>query len=214
MIDLVTGRRQQGKTTLAYYVAKKKTTVVIFDPRRLFHTTDDTYKDASHLYELLNDRAEIIIQPDGPVPESFREVTRDVLDWVEENPEEEISFLVDECYFVDTSNEEYEDFDRLLRFSNRDLVELILTCHRPKDISVNIRSIADRWFMFHTTQEHDLKVIEERCGEKVSNQVRQLKKYQFVLWDDGVGKEKVITDSAFWNVSLERPVEEEGIKIA
>ncbi len=36
MIFLSIGRREQGKTTLAYYFAKKRPTRIIFDPRKAF----------------------------------------------------------------------------------------------------------------------------------------------------------------------------------
>jgi hypothetical protein len=204
MIILVIGRRKQGKTTLAYAISLKKPTRVIFDPRRLFKTSDVVLPDANGLYDLMDTESEIIVQPWGDVKESFDKFCDEVDLWMETNRDEPLAIVVDEVRFVDTPNEDYVSFDRILRFSNPSTVDVIVTCHRPVDISTDVRAIADYWCIFKTTQEHDLRAIRERCGEEVANLVDSLGPKEYVLWNDGEGVATVRRDKASWFVPIER----------
>lgn len=206
MITIIIGRRTRGKSTLAYAVALQKPNRVIFDPRRQFHTTDDIISIPLDLYEMLGVRSEIIVQPLEKIEGNFELTCAEVFDYVEDFPEEEIALLCDEVRFLDTPNTEYPNFDKLIRFTNQKKVDVILTCHRPVDISTDIRAIADYWCIFQTTQEHDLQIVRARCGEECANVVRNLKDKEFVLWDDGEGKFTVKNNSIAWYVPIERKV--------
>ena len=204
MISLIIGRRTRGKSTLGYVVALQKPMRVIFDPRRQFHTTDDIIPAPFNLYEMMGERSEIIIQPMDKIEGSFELTCSEIFDFVEENPGEQIAFLVDEVRFLDTPNIEYPSFDKLIRFTNPKQIDIILTCHRPVDISTDIRAIADFWCIFQTTQEHDLQIIRQRCGESCAEAVRNLKDKEFLLWDDGEGKFSIRTNPTAWFIPIDR----------
>lgn len=204
MISLAIGRRTRGKSTLAYAIALQSDTRVIFDPRRQFHTTDDCIPTCESLYDLLETRSEVIVQPHDNLAENFEMMCYEIYDWIDDNQETRFALLVDEVRFLDTPGKVYPNFDRVLRFCNPKTVDIILTCHRPVDISVDIRAIADYWCVFQTTQEHDLSIIEQRCGENFAETVRNLKDKEFVLWNDGDGVEVLKNDPTSWYVDIER----------
>lgn len=204
MITLVIGRRTRGKSTLAYGIALQRNTRVIFDPRRQFHTTDDIIPSSENLYELLETRSEIIVQPSGNLKESFEATCYEIFDFTDDNPFSGFAFLVDEARFLDTPNQDYPYFEKILRFSKPQTIDIILTCHRPVDISVDIRAIADYWCIFQTTQEHDLDIIYARCGKACADTVQALRDKEFVFWNDGEGNFVVKRDAASWFVPIER----------
>lgn len=213
MITLVFGRREQGKTTLAYHLALQKETRVIVDPRGQFRTTSDILPDEVGLYELLDEREEVIIQPRGNPKEVFARVSSVVEDWLRDNPGAQFVFLLDEARIFDTPSVIPDDFEYLLRMAPRNEVDVILTAHRPSDVSVDIRAIADFWLLFQMTQEHDLKVISERCGEKVAEIAATLPEHSVIVWNDAKGTFRVSHDSEKWKHDIKnfpRNVKEEG----
>jgi hypothetical protein len=210
MITIVIGRRTRGKSTLAYAIALQRNNRVIFDPRRQFHTTDDIVYEPDELYDMLDTRSEIIVQPNGDLRSNFERTCYDFYDWTDDNRLAGIAFLVDEARFLDTPNNDYPNFDRILRFCKPQDVDVILTCHRPVDVSVDIRAIADYWCIFQTTQEHDLAIIYSRCGQDCADVARNLRDKQFVLWNDGDGNFTVKSEPASWYVPIERTVSHVG----
>jgi hypothetical protein len=209
VISLVLGRREQGKSTLAYHLALKSDTRVIFDPRSQFHTSSDIISDDFDLLNLLDTRYEIIVQPEHSVPEVFERCAWSVNEWIKENPDEQLCFLLDEARFIETVKKIPPSLDAILRMAPRKTTHTIFTAHRPSDISVDIRAIADFWFLFHTTQEHDLKAIAERCGNDVADEVSTLKPFEIIVWDDGIGKARKDTNSSAWKHSFTLPARPE-----
>jgi hypothetical protein len=202
VIILCIGRKEQGKTTLGYYLARPMSTRLIYDPREHFFTSSSQLQDTMGLADALDNLPEIIIKPEDHIPEHF-ELTCDVLrQWLRENREEQFAFLVDESYDVKTPDYMPPSLDWLMRKTKRKQGRIIFTAHRPADISTDIRALSDSWMIFHTTQEHDLRVIAERCGGEVAEVVQTLKDREFVHWDDSVGRWTKISQADVWYVSL------------
>jgi len=208
MIILVFGRREQGKTTFAYHLALQKETRVEFDPRGMFATTSDIIPDSFELQELLDEREEIIVQPEHNVKRVFEDTCNSIWRWIKQyhdmGDELSLSFLVDEARFIDTPSYIPESLDAILRMAPRREVDTIFTAHRPVDISVDIRAIADYWAIFQTTQEHDLKVISERCGEQVAEIVAKLPAHHLVIWNDALGTFRVLDKPEVWKHQITR----------
>lgn len=199
---LCIGRKEQGKTTLGYHLAKKFPTRVIFDPREHFFTSDVVLYTAAGLYEALDECAEIIVKPEEFYPENFAMVCDQLRAWVRDNRAEEFSFLVDEAYDVKTPDEMPPSLDWLMRKTKRAQARIIFTAHRPVDIATDIRALSDNWLIFQTTQEHDLRIIAERCGPEVAEAVTTLKPREFINWDDSIGSWSKISEPSAWYVSL------------
>ena len=111
-----------------------------------------------------------------------------------------IGILIDEAAFVDT--ERTKDLQWILRCASRTRVHIVLTAHRPSDISTKVRAIADFWLLFHMRQEHDLEVVEQRCGSRVRDIVTTLKAREFLSWNDTDGTFLIYRKSGKWFVQL------------
>lgn len=213
MIMCIFGRKEQGKTTLGYHLALPFPTRVIFDPREHFYTSATVIENASGLYELLNDTTEIIVKPPDHYPENFELVCDQLREWIRDNHEEEFSFLTDESYDIKTPDYMPASLDWLMRKTKRKQTRIIFTAHRPVDISTDIRALSDNWFIFQSTQEHDLRIIAERCGREVADEVQKLKPREFINWDDSIGRWQKFSDANRWYVSLYGKVTEDGGRI-
>jgi len=205
MIYFCLGRRLQGKTTLAYYIARRLPRRMIFDPRGLIRSAQSqvcrTTSEIQQVADALRDHeiTEMIVTPRGSVESAFHAFCFEAQRWIELHPREPIAILIDEVRFMDLNN---EALDWVLRCSPVDTCHIIFTGHRPKDIPIDIRGIADRWLLFSFTLPRDLDVIEEHCSPQVEREVRRLQSRQFVEWNDQVGKARVYLNPAVWYVPL------------
>lgn len=224
MIYLVVGRREQGKTTLAYHMASRLPERVIFDPRgNIRHglrvDTASEYLSAIKRMRLrVRDElppsnplvmdaeiryappvTEVVYTPRGDSQAGFEVFACGVQEWVREDFDRPLAVLIDEIAFADLS---CEPFKWVARCCARERVQIILTCHRPSDIDTSTRAISDHWLLFPCRQEHDLEVIRRRCSERVATEVQQLERRQFVHWDDTAGHYKVVRNAASWHVEL------------
>lgn len=203
MIALCIGRKEQGKSTLGYHLVREAYTRVIFDPKGHFTTSAIVTPDATELYELMNDETEIIVKPPMRVPEVFERVCDEVLAWANDNPEEDFAFLVDEAFYCKTHEVGVPDsFDRLMRTIKADRVRIVLTVHQPKHLATDIRAMANHFFIFQTTQEHDLRVLSERCGEEFVTPVPNLARYEVMHWNDDKQVANKLIDSKKWFVDI------------
>lgn len=206
MLDLIIGRRELGKTTLAVSLCRHFTTRVIFDPRHMIHTTSDVLRDgqiAGVLSEMLDDRAEIIVRPDFEKEEVFNEMCAEIYAWLKENPGEPFCLLVDEARFVKTP-EDNPHFDYIVRCTPRNEVTVILTCHGIVDVSTDLRRVADYWILFRLTMEADLDRVRERCGEQVAEEVQKLQPFEYIVWNDALAEWRKYSDKTAWYIPLNR----------
>lgn len=208
MIYLLIGRRERGKTTLAYSMARKLKKRAVIDARRMIQRVDvERVLSASELHPALGDLVhdagtnEVIYQPtDDDLSLAFESFVSSVKRMIVANPNMTIAIMIDEASFY---NLEDARFQWLAKCTTRDRVHILITAHRPADIPTSVRAIADHWCIFATTQEHDLKVIEQRSGSpRVVDAVRRLKDRDYVHWDDARGTMATCSDAASWYVSL------------
>lgn len=215
MITLIIGFTGQGKSTLAYSVSMRSSTRVIFDPRGQYHTTADVLTDARGLYDLMDDRYEIIVRPGrgAEVEACFDDVCRVVADWIEDNPHENICLLVDEGRLVGLESKSGSlHFDWILRSAREgSLIDVIITCHRPVDINPNIRAISNRIVLFRVMLPGDLDTIEEQTGPEVAAETRKLLDRQFITWNNSRQQWRKISDPASWFIPIEPAVKRENI---
>jgi hypothetical protein len=210
MIYLALGRRQLGKTTLAYSMALKCPARVILDPRALIHSSGVRVHSTQTLDFAIDQLAdgtiaEILVTPDENVQALFDHTAQHVKRWAQDfqhqsRTSRRLMLLVDEARFFDLRAS--SAFEYVLRAAPPDLVNVMITAHRPADIPTDIRAISDHWLLFRCTQEHDLKVIGDRCGEHVREKVSRLLPHQFIDWDDATATSHVYTNPLRWYVPL------------
>jgi hypothetical protein len=216
VIYLALGRRETGKTTLAYFLVRKCKSRVVFDPRGLIPAPAGRARsldDISDAFDKLagDSGADVVITPDGDVQACFERMSAEIRSWLHDDddaPRPALGVLVDELRFVDTKA---PAFDWLLRCATRASLSIVLTAHRPADVPPDIRAIADVWLIFKTTQEHDLKVLSERCDPSVAAIGQRLIDRQFVAWDDTRGKATTYTKPIAWYVPLKNPRENDSL---
>lgn len=210
MVTVIFGFTGQGKTTFASYISRKLTTRVIFDPRMQLHTTSDILPNENGLYELLDNRYEIIVQPGRgvEVQEDFDAVCRVLSDWIEDNPGEDVCLFIDEGRLVGLDSKSVSlNFDWILRSAREgSSISVIITCHRPVDVSTNIRAIANRLVFFRVMLPGDLDAIESQCGPEVVREVKELVDFTFIVWNNSKQQWRKVSDPATWYVDIERKV--------
>lgn len=212
MIHLALGRRQLGKTTLVYSMATKVPYRIILDPRGMIHTPhavrvhdepgfinaiDEMHRSSISGGSIFR---EIVWTPRENLAGALDTAAAEVTRWFEVR-DDRLMFVIDEARFFNNLGTS-QPLDYVLRASPPTTIDVAITAHRPKDIPTDVRAISDYWLMFKHTQDHDLKVIEERCGVKVSQLVAALDKYQFVSWDDGAAVATAYTHPSTWFVPL------------
>ena len=207
MIHIVIGRRELGKTTLAYYMARRAPRRAIIDARRMIRQPSAEYEhdallagEAVNAMVVENESTEVIYQPfEDDLDQAFSQWCRDLKTVAMNNPDKELAIMVDEASFYNLNT---PAFQWLAKCSLRDYTHIIVTAHRPADIPTSIRSIADHWFIFYTSQQHDLKAIEEKSPE-AAREARLLKGRDFVHWDDARARLSVNRSSMSWFVQLQ-----------
>ncbi len=203
MIYLDVGRREQGKTTLAWSMIQKTRIRLVFDPRGMIGGDGrcETEHDVSNRMNLIQQGKadQLIYTPAEDVGRGFEVFARRMRKAAAECPYD-LGILIDEAAFVDTDRA--EDLLWVLRCASRQRVHIVFTAHRPSDISTKVRAIADYWLLFPMRQEHDLRVIDERCGDHVVRIVQKLKAREFVMWDDTLGTFTVHKQPERWYVPL------------
>lgn len=199
MIIMVIGRRELGKTTLARYLAQKRKPRLIIDPRAQWPLDEaQVYRrfDFDAMHENLCNGIDVIVQP-VELQQTVNECAKLANFWFQERDVtdgyHELSVVFDEAGLY-----ELRAWDWMMRCSPRAFTSIILTAHRPSDISTSIRALADTWVIFRTTQRHDLDAIAERCGELVERQVQELKPYEFVAWDDAKAEMTIHRNPGAW----------------
>lgn len=200
MIYLVVGRREQGKSTLGLYLANARPDAhrVLVDPRSQFaQLSDEQILETPTLAEI-NEHASIIVRLNR-VEEDFAWLMKNVRHLVATTPHVKRTLLLDEGRFLDLRN---DDLDWIMRCAPRDVVDIIITAHRPSDFPVDVRAIADYWCIFSVTQEHDLGVIEDRCGTHARDQAQRLPPRHYLVWDDGRAQLSRCSAPARWHVSM------------
>lgn len=203
MIYLDVGRREQGKTTLAWSMVRKLQIRMVFDPRGMIGGPGRVESQTTvrkQMIEIMAGRAQqLIYTPSEEITKGFGIFARQMRKAAAECPHP-LGILIDEAAFVDTDRT--EDLQWVLRCASRQRVHIVFTAHRPSDISTRVRAIADYWLLFPMRQEHDLRVIDERCGDHVVRIIQGLKAREFVKWDDTTGTHTVHRQPDKWYVAL------------
>lgn len=203
MIYLDVGRREQGKTTLAWSMVRRLPIRFVFDPRGMIGG-EGRCESRQQVYDRMREiqagtAQQLIYTPKEEIGAGFEIFASRIRKATKECPHP-MGILIDEAAFIDTGR--CEDLQWVLRCASRQRVHIVFTAHRPADISTRVRAIADYWLLFPMRQEHDLNVIDERCGDHVVRIVQSLKERQFVNWDDTKGTFTVHKQPEKWYVPL------------
>lgn len=208
MIVLCVGRKEQGKTTLAYSSLLPMPKRVVFDPREDFETSDVVNTTGFGLYDDLNDEEtdEVIIRTSADLEAVFAVTCQELAEWIRDHRAESFGFLVDDSRLVLMNRNIPPDFSWMLRATKKDQSRIIMTTWRIIDIPLEPRSQADHWMIFKTTEPRDLELVAERFGEEAATKVQTLPPHVYLHCDDSGPELKVtmVNDPKAWYVDTGR----------
>lgn len=208
------GRRGLGKTSLGVHMLEEHVERrALLDPRQMIRRPGVVVvRAARRLREAFDalaagDVDELVYSPTENHADAFDAFTAELRRWVIEYPDVELGVLIDEASFYPqldprTPPAAREDFMFVVKSCAGDRFHLVLTCHRPTELPVDVRALMNRLCLFRTTQEHDLDVIRKHCAAAVVEEVQQLDRHEFVKWDDDDSTYEVNRLHAFWKTEL------------
>jgi hypothetical protein len=125
-------------------------------------------------------------------------------DWIEDNPLERVCLVADEGRLLGLESKGVSlNFDWILRSAREGSpIDVIITCHRPVDVSTNIRAIANRLVFFRVMLPNDLAIIEDQCGPLVASEVNSLLDKQYVVWNNSRQQWRRVNDPSSWNIRI------------
>jgi len=204
MNSLFFGRRQQGKSTLAFHLAQKAgLSIAVFDVNAQFRAwPESTYSNLEDFELALLEGLDglLVYRPESDVDAEFSAFA-DLL-W----SRKDYTLLLDEASQLQTAGRPHEKLGRLIRMGDARAVNVFQTLHRPADSATLCRSLAHHWYVFRTTLESDLAVVAERCGAGAAEAVQQLGPFEYVHWDDDEQKLEVVKDAGTWFVDIRIPL--------
>jgi len=205
-LQLIFGRLQKGKSTLAEHLAElQHKAVFVFDP-------GETYEIGTIV--LSGDEMRDVIARDNPregirvpLPIVFRsdDPERDISDFVLiVLGYGDCSVIVDEASFLQSPHSLHPALSRLIRkgpkqIKNRDF---FLTQHRPQDCNGLVAGMAHEYIFFETTLDRDLERIEEWCGPEVAERVAKLGFRDWLGYNVGSKRFYVNNAPDSWRVDL------------
>ncbi len=153
--------------------------------------------------ELINDRLEgnaplTVFRTESNQTESFTKLVDVLRNW------DNYCLIVDETSTIQNRQTVSEGLEYLMRQSP-DNVDVIQSTHRIVDTQRLVRALATDTFIFRTTLNPDLDLIESEYGEEIRQAVSSLGLYQCVhYWIDigGVPKYSIWNDPNKWYVSI------------
>lgn len=208
MIRLFLGRKERGKTTLAVHILAKLPRRVIFDARGMIRqsaayvaTTADGFQRGM---DALEDGAisELVYSPSSNLKGAWLLFSAEIKRFIDAHPAADLGVLIDELTFVFPNGKLDDDFEWNIKCCRAEHVHFFLTCHRPSDVPVIVRSLTNYWYLFAAHQEHDVAVIEERCSPKTALVVATLRGSDYACWDDNHAHLTVHRDPSEWFVNL------------
>jgi DNA helicase HerA-like ATPase len=177
-IEIVTGRKGQGKTSLAYHRARlSRRGVAVFDPNAQFRI-GSIVRDAACLSVAMDDPAVtlVVFQPHGEVWADFEQFQQTIFG------KREIAVIVDEASLLGSPQRISPALDQLIRLGRTKDIDIFLTAHRPQDLNGIVFSLADTFCFFHTTHPRDLQRIEDFTSAELRERVQQLGPHEFACW--------------------------------
>lgn len=169
-IDLVCGKREEGKSTRALSLAREfSPRMLILDHRNQFDIGVQVYS-ADELQEALEENSgPVVYELELDVAASDDEEIMQVVDVVREvwargrdhAPDQRFTFIIDEAGELSKSGIMARALHRMIRQVRLDTVKVILTCHRPKDISTSLRSVITDLYLFNITDPLDQEWLRQ-----------------------------------------------------
>jgi energy-coupling factor transporter ATP-binding protein EcfA2 len=192
-IEIITGRKGQGKSVLAYHHARlARAGVAIFDPNAQFGIGRISSDPITFAGDLDQPGNLVVYRASGDVWNDFFDFFNVIFS------RRDLAIVVDEASLLGSPQRIHPELDKLLRLGRTKGLDIFLTAHRPQDLHGITFSLADTFCFFHTTHPRDLEKIESYTSSELAARVQQLAKHQFVCWTVEAEDFYVNTNPADW----------------
>lgn len=186
------GRRFQGKTTLAVATLEGESDRRAYlDPRGSIRRRGSVIVRRKEKLRVAfdalaaGDVLELAYYPLEEHEVAFEAFALELRRWVVEYGDVPLGVLIDEATFYRNGRlDTFADFMYVVKSCELADFHIVITCHRPNDLAVPVRALMNQWCIFYTVQEHDLKVIKERCTADVLERVKTLQRLEWIEWND------------------------------
>ena len=192
-IEIITGRKGQGKSGLAYHHARlARAGVAIFDTNAQFDIGNISWDPISFEASLDEPGNLVTYRCAGDVWDGFSDFFNVIFQ------RRELAVLVDEVSLLGSPQRIHPDLDKLLRLGRTKELDVFLTAHRPQDLHGIAFSLADSFCFFHTIHPRDLEKIESYTSPEFAARVQQLATHHFACWSVEAEQFYVNTNPADW----------------
>jgi hypothetical protein len=196
-IEIITGRKGQGKSGLAYHHARlTRFGVAIFDPNAQFSIGRVSDNPAALEDSLDSTENVVVYRSTHNVEDDFAAFFECI--W----RRRELAVVVDEASLLGSPQRIDENLDKLVRLGRTKELDIFLTAHRPQDMNGIVFSLADSYCFFHTTHPRDLERIENFTSPECAARVRELGLHQFLCWSVEAEQFYVVTNPADWKEEI------------
>jgi hypothetical protein len=199
-IEIITGRKGLGKSSLAYHHARlDKPGVAIFDPNAQF-SIGRISSTPIQFHESLDEPGNLVVYRSiGNVWDDFADFFEIIF------ARRDLAVIVDEASLLGSPQKIHPDLDKLIRLGRTKELDIFLTAHRPQDLHGITFSLADSYCFFHTTHPRDLEKIESFTSAELAARVQQLAGRSFACWSVENEQFYVNTNPADWREEIARP---------
>jgi hypothetical protein len=109
---------------------------------------------------------------------------------------EKVTFLIDEVdLFTDALGRKDDALDGLIHYGRHNQIDLVTTSRRPANISRNLTSQTDFFYLSRLAEPNDTKYFKQKYGNDIIPILQNLPKYEFLQVDDENNKKRIITTS-------------------
>jgi len=105
-----------------------------------------------------------------------------------------ITFLIDEVdMFTNPLGKKDDAIDGLIHYGRHNQIDLVTTSRRPANISRDLTSQTDFFYLSRLAEPNDTKYFRAKYGNDIIPTLQNLKKFEFLQVDDENNKKRVYT---------------------
>jgi hypothetical protein len=188
MIRVILGRRRHGKTTLLIKLLSERgrpAIVVSFDKniKKMFPAERRFMSARSMLRYIIKNNGVDLNRPlllSIFTPEEFTAFCRIAI--IHKN----LLLLIDEADMFDSANYQDPEFRKIIHYGAHEFGgegDLVVVARRPQDLSRDVRSQSDEFYIFRMTDDLELDYLKKNMSAELPARVRELRKFEHIYWD-------------------------------
>ncbi|MBI4847552.1 MAG: ATP-binding protein [Nitrospirae bacterium] len=179
MIRTIIGRRGYGKTTLAgKFLDQRTQPAIIVDMLGQFKHGKRFFSAKDLLDHILTKKISIT---DPLILGSFELNDFSIICEIAIRLKN-VMLIIDEVDFFDSPRVQDKNFKRVIHYGRHYNIDLVTTSRRPANISRDLTSQTDEFYVFRVTEKRDLEYFENLSSE-LPELIRGLPKYSYLKYN-------------------------------